>query len=139
MANNVEIKGFNEFVKKLSGLDPDIRREANEEVRAAAYEWEALAKKDVRVGVTGNNGKRITSKSTGFMEAAVYAQMTYSPYEEWGTGDFVSVPADLAEYAIQFKGRKKVKGRPGKPFFFIQAPIVLSNLLKRLNNLASFK
>jgi hypothetical protein len=43
----------------------------------------------------------------------VYSHAFYSAYLEWGTKSKVDVPADLQQYAQQFRG----KGKPSHDFF----------------------
>jgi hypothetical protein len=54
-------------------------------------------------------------KYTGFVEVHAH----YAPYVEFGTGDMVSIPHGLEEYAREFKGRgiRKVN-LPARPFLF---------------------
>jgi hypothetical protein len=58
----------------------------------------------------------------------------YSAYHEWGTISHVVVPANLQEFAIQFKGQgiKQTGGIYARPFFFIHQETVIRNLTKRL-------
>lgn len=65
-------------------------------------------------------------KIDGMMSALIWAggagsgiNVKYAPYVEFGTGTRVSVPGDVKDYAIQFKGAglRKVNNR-AQPYFF---------------------
>lgn len=133
---SVNIIGFKEFEGKLNRLPKQVIDTANAYVFDAAKEWEQLAKRSAPVDKGALVG-RIKGSSTGVMKAEVVSPVIYSPYREWGTGLFVSVPADLASYAIQFKGKKQIKGSNGKPFLFIHKEPVKIKLFNRIQKLLS--
>lgn len=66
-----------------------------------------------------------TLAAANVVDAKTYMHKTlgnaknYAPYQEWGTGGLVSVPAELSDFAIQFKGKgvRQVNMAP-HPFFF---------------------
>jgi hypothetical protein len=130
--NQVTILGFKEFQTKLAKLPTEIREEADGFVEDAALDWAERAKLDAPFD-TGFLAKHITPKPVQQMEWEVISSMFYSPYVEWGTGTRVSVPSELTNYALQFKGKIKVVGRYPHPFFFIQIPIIEKELFNNLN------
>ena len=64
------------------------------------------------------------------------AGVHYAPYKEWGTGEMVSVPPHLRDYAMQFKGKgiRQVNLRP-KPFFFSSYERVYKAFIKDIRKL----
>ena len=60
----------------------------------------------------------------------------YAPYVEFGTGKGVSVPNELAEYAIQFKGKgiRKVNNR-AQPYFFPAVKLSVKEMFIKLNQM----
>lgn len=128
---SVRTIGFNEFRAKLNNLPKNMEKVVGAYVRDAALDWEQRAKRSAPVD-NGFLRGQITSKSTGVFSAVVTSNQFYSPYVEWGTGTRVQVPVDLAQYALQFKGVKKVVGRFPKPFFFIQKPLIEKELFGKI-------
>lgn len=80
----------------------------------------------------------------GFLRASGYSEIDgldgvvgfkahYAPYQEFGTGGLVDVPAGMEDYAIQFKGNDiKQINLPPRPFLY---PAWKRNGLKFLENL----
>jgi len=60
----------------------------------------------------------------------------YAPYVEFGTGKGVSVPNELAEYAIQFKGKgiRKVNNR-AQPYFFPAVKLSVKEMFTKLHQM----
>lgn len=61
---------------------------------------------------------------------------SYAPYQEFGTGGLVSIPAELTEEAAQFKGKgiRKVNMR-AQPFFFAPAFEEWPKFVKRVKDM----
>lgn len=133
MPDGIFLTGFDKFAEKLRNLPTQVRKEVDFEVYDAANEWALRAKQAAPVDHGILKGG-ITSKHIGLMEADVYSNASYSAYVEWGTGTRVSVPSELASYAIQFKGQKSVVGMRPQPFFFIQMPAISQLLEQRITN-----
>ena len=129
---NVKIEGFREFRAKLDNLPKQTRQVVGGIVVDAANEWARLAKRSAPrnkiIGLGGRLVGSITARQTGELSAEVSANVKYAPYVEWGTGAKVSVPADLAKYAIQFKGSRQVAGQRPQPYFFIHAPLITKSV-----------
>ena len=136
MANEIRLEGFSEFRKKLESLNGKTRQVCGAIVLDEAKRWEGLIKRSAPrnkiIGLGGKLAGGITSRSIGDLSAEVSANARYAPYVEWGTGSRVSVPADLAKYAIQFKGRRQVKGMAAQPYFFIHLPAIRTSLFSRV-------
>jgi hypothetical protein len=128
----VTFTGWGEFQTKLQTLPQVLFDEIDGECMDAANEWEQLAKLAAPVD-KGYLRQNITNKQLGLMNYEVTSNALYSAYREWGTGVLVSVPPDLAEYAITFKGAglRQVNSRP-TPYFFVQQPIVQKNLFEKI-------
>lgn len=133
---NVKIEGFREFRAKLDNLPKQTRQVVGGIVVDAANEWARLAKRSAPrnkiIGLGGRLVGSITARQTGELSAEVSANVKYAPYVEWGTGAKVSVPADLAKYAIQFKGSRQVAGQRPQPYFFIHAPLITKSVNDRV-------
>lgn len=73
------------------------------------------------------------------MGGKVYTQRGYAPYVEFGTGTRVVAPADVADYAITFKGRgtRQVNNR-AQPYLFPAVRIGLLEMHAKLE-LMGFK
>lgn len=131
MPNKVTLVGFDDFIQKMKGLPKQFLDEIDGEVLETGREWEQRAKMDAPVDL-GALRANITTHQPKYLEAEVSSRMEYSAYVEWGTGTRVSVPAELADYAIQFKGTKQTVGRYPHPFFFIQRPFVEKFFIEQL-------
>jgi hypothetical protein len=103
MPNRIDLKGFKEFKTKLKTLPSQVRREIGFEVLDAAQHWEQRAKRDVPKD-QGRLAGTIHSAKVKEMESEVTANAEHAPYMEWGTKKKVKVPADIADYAAQFRG-----------------------------------
>lgn len=132
--SNVNVIGLKELEAKINTLAPEVLEEIDIEVQDAAKLWEQLAKEAAPTRFGFLKGSILGSKLS-FLNAEVVSPKFYSPYQEWGTGDNVSIPDELVAYAIQFKGHKKVKGNKPHPFFFIQRPQVEAFLFDHINKI----
>lgn len=84
-----------------------------------------------------------TDANSKRMSGAIWAggigkgvNVRYAPYVEFGTGSGVSVPPELQEYALQFKGRglRKVNRR-AQPYFFPSVNLGMKEMLMELNKM----
>ena len=164
MPNQVTLKGFDEFQRKLKALPPQLKKQAGALVYDAAQLWEEKAKQDVPVD-QGRLQSLITAKRVAEMTSETVSAADYSAYIEWGTKSRVRVPADISAYAQQFrgvgsKGNAKemiyawmnrvgipadkqwfvyisivTKGIHPHPYFFIQRPFVQKQLFTDLEHM----
>ncbi len=114
--------GFTEFAAKLDGLPKEVLEEVDINVFDAAKLWEELAK-IAAPHDAGFLAGAILGDKIDFLEAEVVSPKFYSPYQEWGTGERVSIPPELIAYAAQFRKTKRVLGIPpykGVGYFFRQ-------------------
>lgn len=100
-------------------------------MRAAPVNFNFL-RNSIKVFVTPDRmGAEVTA---GGQSAGAYVR--YAPYVEFGTGDFVSVPSNLTDYALQFKGRglRKVNNR-ARPYFFPAVETGTKEMIIKLNQM----
>jgi hypothetical protein len=131
LSNVITLTGFKEFEAKLKSLPQSITIKADAIVQDEALRWSQLAKRSAPVNFGKLRGG-IQAVPTGQMRAEVVSPVKYSPYMEWGTGTKVNVPTELLQYALQFKGQKKVLGISPHAFFFIHKEAVSKTLNSRL-------
>lgn len=131
MSNEIKLEGFDAFKRKLEQLPSKVTVTVGGIVQDEALRWAGLAKRSAPVNFGKLRGN-ITALQTGQLSAEVTSPIKYSPYVEWGTGTRVSVPVDLLNYAIQFKGLKKVLGQNPRAFFFIHREPVRKTLTARI-------
>lgn len=123
---NLNIIGLDETIARLDKLQSgELKTELSGILESGAQQFVALAKRDapVNFGVLRNE---ITYSKVADLTFEVASNAYYSPYMEWGTINHVNVPGELADYAIQFKGKgiRKNGGIVPRPFFFKQTPLV---------------
>ena len=160
---SVNLVGFAAFAAKLKDLPEKVKITADAYVQDAAKEWAQLAKR----AAPKDNGQlsgNITNQPKGEMMAEVTSPVDYSAFVEWGTKTKVRIPAELQNYASQFKGTKgsgakkfiyawcerkgidpkfwfiiyrsiMIKGINPHPFFFIHKPLIEQKLIGRLKKL----
>jgi hypothetical protein len=70
------------------------------------------------------------------LSGMVYTYRHYAPYVEFGTGTKVVAPADVADYAMTFKGRgiRKVNQR-AQPYLFPAVRIGVKEMMTRLEQM----
>jgi HK97 gp10 family phage protein len=150
MADNsfrMELQGVKEFQSRIQAAPVEIQKQVQAIITDGAYSISSEAKQRTSQfsggytkGILRNliTNTRAESSADGYT-ATVTSGAEYSAYVEFGTGDHVDVPADLEEFAIQFKGTKKVKGMRAQPFFFNSAkriwPIIESKIEKLMDSL----
>ena len=163
MSATITIKGLNEALSKFDSLPGELETELDAIAQDAALLWEERAKNDAPVDYGFLRG-HLTVNQLGPAHYEVVSGADYSAYIEWGTKTKVDVPADLTEYAAQFKtqgpkggfaaikawaARKGLapeiidliaasvirRGVTPHPFFFIQQPVVEAQVAGDLKNL----
>lgn len=101
----VNISGIDAVKRALDSLDTNLKKEVSNEVNASALKIQNTAKRLAPVNFgTLRNGIMLTRDSE--YTFTVESRASYSPYIEFGTGGKVNVPANYADYALQFKGAK---------------------------------
>ena len=164
MPNTITISGFKEFGDKLNKLAAEFPQDLDDAARDAADSWAKLADRSAPIDMGKlHGGINISQQKEGVWD--VNSPKEYSPYMEWGTKTYVSVPAELQTYAARFKGagtgtnpkeliyawvlRKGLgakaqwpifisimkKGVRPHPFFFIHMPTIEKQLLDDLKQM----
>lgn len=99
---------------------------------------------DVAIQNTATEAVQAAPRDDSFLVGSVYHEVEnlegivgfkahYAPYQEFGTGGLVDVPAGMEDYAMQFKGNDiKQINLPPRPFLY---PAWKKNGLKFLENL----
>ena len=103
---SVMIKGLASTIAELRAYGKDIDKMIDAETQAIAFQIEADAKKLA----PKNFGKLAQSISNAKVKPALYkvtVNELYGVYLEFGTGSKVSVPAEFADMASSFKGKKQ--------------------------------
>ena len=103
---SVMIKGLASTIAELRAYGKDIDKMIDAETESIAFQIEADAKKLA----PKNFGKLAQSISHAKVKPALYkvtVNELYGVYLEFGTGTKVSVPAEFADMASSFKGKKQ--------------------------------
>ena len=117
-----EIERFKAFTR---GVSEQNRQECDQLIKQTAMTTQRRAMMFAPVNF-GFLRRSVGYKIDGMMSAMIWAggagsgiNVKYAPYVEFGTGTRVSVPGDVKDYAIQFKGAglRKVNNR-AQPYFF---------------------
>lgn len=129
----INIAGVKELQTKLNNVSKQVRSEVLGEIKDAAQVWARNSQRDAPIDL-GKLRQNITADISPSWGASVISNARYSPYIEWGTVTKVDVPGELADYAIQFKGRglRKSGGISPRPFFFKQRLVIEKMLIQKI-------
>lgn len=104
-----EIQGLDKLKAKIKALPKDVQEEVVGEIQAWGNEVNALQlslisqQKIQDFGGLQQNTKAMPTPDGVELISNVY----YAPFIEFGTGAKVKVPAEVASYAAQFRGKKR--------------------------------
>jgi len=104
-----DIKGFDKLQAKIAALPKDLQEEVVGEIQAWGNDVNAeqlglISQQKIQdLGALQQNTKAVPKADGVELISNVY----YAPYIEFGTGPKVKVPAELNNYASQFRGQKK--------------------------------
>lgn len=147
MSKYFEIKGLDKTLKQLKALGKDGEKAIEKVVSGAAQEIATDAKQNVRAIGAYDLGKLIGSilpRKINDLNWKIVVGADYGAYIEFGTGGRVSVPAELKDIAIKFKGAGvkeiNLQARPylypaylkGKTQFLKDLELELENLTKKI-------
>jgi hypothetical protein len=138
-----DIKGLDKLQKKIGQLPKELQEEVVGEVQAWGFDVNAeqiglISQQKIQdLGALQQNTKAVPKPDGVELISNVY----YAPYIEFGTGAKVKVPAELNDYASQFRGKKRgdfrtfvkaleawLKRKGGNPkFAFIAALNIIKN------------
>tara|TARA_R110000796_G_scaffold149826_1_gene266640 strand:- start:350 stop:781 length:432 start_codon:yes stop_codon:yes gene_type:complete len=129
MAKN---NSFKNTIKELKAFGDEGKKVISIVTRETAKEIELDAKQKAPVNL-GKLRQGINVVKVNEYLYKVVARERYSAYMEFGTGGLVSVPSELKELAIQFKGAgvKQINIRP-QPFLY---PALLNGRVNYLKDL----
>ena len=118
MASYITVKYNGDLLKSILTIDDVLRTKIIDEAKAAALNVETGAKRDCPVdNGTLRNSIHIEEQLNGSSYSVLIgSDIPYAPYVEFGTGDFVSVLPEYQDFAMQFKGSKKVVGMNAQPY-----------------------
>lgn len=101
----ISLSGLQPVLKKLKDTEDKIIEDIDNEF-SAGTQLMALRAKQLAPVDLGRLRGAIGAEKVGKLEYDVYCNVMYAPYVEFGTKKYVNVPADLAQYAAQFRGSK---------------------------------
>ncbi len=101
--------GVDSLSNRLAGVSRELKEEVQAEVRGAAMEYVALAKRDCvsSGGNTGTLARSISYKKETPYSYLVSANTFYAPYVEFGTKRKFKPYPGTEEFAAQYKGLPK--------------------------------
>lgn len=104
-----DIKGFDQLQAKIKALPKELQEEVVGEIQAWGNEVNTeqlglISQQKIQdLGALQQNTKAKALSDGVELVSNVY----YAPYIEFGTGPKVKVPAELNDYASQFRGKKR--------------------------------
>ncbi len=101
--------GIDSLSNRLAGVSRELKEEVQAEVRGAAMEYVALAKRDCvsSGGNTGTLARSISYKKETPYSYLVSANTFYAPYVEFGTKRKFKPYPGTEEFAAQYRGLPK--------------------------------
>lgn len=101
--------GIDSLSNRLAGVSRELKEEVQAEVRGAAMEYVALAKRDCvnSGGNTGTLARSISYKKETPYSYIVSANTFYAPYVEFGTKSKFKPYLGTEEFAAQYRGLPK--------------------------------
>jgi len=127
----IEDKGL---TKRLQRMRKEIDTELAKEISRATADTSRMAKSfaPINFGRLKNAIRSRTKAYTG----DIIADVKYAPYQEFGTGNKVNVPAELKDYAMTFKGKGlRTVNTQAQPYLYPAFFITRSRLKGRINNM----
>lgn len=102
------IIGLDQYIKQIESSKRDIQARVSNELRGAAMEFEALAKRNV-VSNGGDRGglvKSIGHRQLSAFSFEIFAGIFYAPFIEFGTKKKTRIEPGFEDVAAQFRGQK---------------------------------
>jgi HK97 gp10 family phage protein len=134
----VSLRGIKGLEKALKGKSEALTKAVDMEIKASVIEINQQQKTlaPVDFGALRSSLKWAKTAPMTFEIVSSGAGSSYAPYQEFGTGGLVDVPAGLEDVAIQYKGKgsRQINMRP-QPFFFAPAFAEWNKLKKRIENM----
>lgn len=105
MSATVNVKGLNDLIAKTKAISADSARMANAIVSSTCDTIVADAKQAAPADL-GTIRQNIGKEQVGDASFALFSNAPESPFQEFGTGPMVDVPAEYEDIAATFKGDK---------------------------------
>jgi HK97 gp10 family phage protein len=119
-----KIEGMKEAIRNIQDWEVEKIRQSRLQIERSAINIEREAKNlcPVDFGILRSSiAKTVDASDSGrILSAEVGTNVEYAPFVEFGTGDGASsIPAELQEYASEFKGKTgRKRNYPARPFLF---------------------
>ena len=137
---NVNLVGGNKLRKILKEKGDALRKGVDAEMQKTMVEINAQQKAlaPVDYGTLRSSLKFTKVAPLEYEIVSSGAGSEYAPYQEFGTGGLVNIPAGLENEAAKYKGKgeRQINMRP-QPFFFAPAFKEFKELRKRVLQLLS--
>lgn len=98
----IDIKGLGNVQKKIKSLPEKLQKEVSGEIEAATREINARQLRLVPVD-EGGLKQQTGIKKVNPLEWELFSAKLYSPFMEFGTKTKARIPAELTDFAAQFK------------------------------------
>ena len=109
---SVMIKGLNSTIAELKAFGEKAEKIINAETQSTAFNIEEDAKKRApknfgKLAQSISTSQPISDKNKSIISRVITVNELYGAYMEFGTGSKVNVPAEFADMAATFKGKKQ--------------------------------
>jgi hypothetical protein len=106
----IRVQGLDTAIQQMKGAGKKVTTEADGLFRSAAN---LFVRRAIQAAPADRGFLRthISAEQLGTMKWAVVSSEDYSAYMEFGTGQYVQVPAGLESYASQFRGKGQSGGK----------------------------
>ena len=109
---SVMIKGLSSTVSELRKFGEKAEKLINAETQSTAFNIEEDAKKRApknfgKLAQSISTSQPISDKNKSIISRVITVNELYGAYMEFGTGSKVNVPAEFADMAATFKGKKQ--------------------------------
>lgn len=135
---SLKLTGIERLNKAMKDKNKALTSGVDAELTASVLEINAVQKQRAPVdfGLLRSSLKTEVNKNLDKSIVSTGPGSSYAPYQEFGTGGLVSIPAELTEEAAQFKGKgiRKVNMR-AQPFFFAPAFEEWPKFVKRVKDM----
>tara|TARA_R110000803_G_scaffold63443_2_gene124114 strand:- start:180 stop:611 length:432 start_codon:yes stop_codon:yes gene_type:complete len=112
------IKGVKEVAKQMERFGKEGKKEFSSITKLSAMDIEGGAKSLAPIDL-GKLRQSISAIEIDALNWKVVVYSPYGPYVEFGTGKMVQVPQELADMAIQFKGKGiREVNLPARPYLY---------------------
>lgn len=134
---HIDDREIDKLIKNIKGWQTETRRRIIDELKVSGLVIEGDAKRRAPVDtgrLRSSIGRVVLNNG---LTNVVRTRVKYAPFVEFGTGTGVSVPKGAEDYAMQFKGKGKMKiNNRAQPFLFpayeAERPKLIENLKRIL-------